>query len=167
MKKWILALSFLMLINCCGCTKTETKTDPAKPAINNLFTEVQDITSITTTQIDVVYTVDSNDLINELMELLKDSVYTESDHPSTGQTAEPENTGSRLNGVTITLHYKNGFRKELDIYSEAGVNYVDYTEIHDRPYELITNRYTTEKNMWNDVLNIMLKGTSKDLNSEQ
>lgn len=164
MKKLIITLILFILINFYGCTKNKPEVDNTKPDINNLFTEDQEIDSITTMRVDTVYTLDTEDFINEFMKLLEDNTYTEFDNKSINKNVNTEITGSRSNGVTITLHYKDGLKRELDMYSELGVNYIDYTEIYEKPYEEITNSYTAEKNIWYDVLIIMLKGTYKDLN---
>lgn len=164
MKNLIITLIFFILINFYGCTKMKPEDDNTKPDINNLFTDDKEIDSITTMRADTVYTLDTEDLINELMKLLEDNTYTEIDNQSINKKVNTEITGSRSNGVTITLHYNDGLKRELDMYSELEVNYIDYTEIYEKPYEEITNSYTAEKNIWNDVLSIMLKGTSKDLN---
>lgn len=166
MKKLIITLIFFILINFYGCSKIKPEDDNTKPDINNLFTDGQEIDSITTMRVDTVYTLDTEDLINELMKLLEDNTYTEIDNLSINKNENTEITGSRSNGVTITLHDKDGFKRELDMYSELEVNYIDYTEIYEKPYEEVTISYTAEKNIWYDVLILMLKGTYKDLNTK-
>ena len=136
--------------------------------ISNLFSDIQEIDSISTMRIDIQYTLDTSDQIDELIKRLEDIEYTDYDTEKSMNEAAPEDeaTGSRTNGINLVFDYKNGSMKKLEFSSTEDGEFVKYVEVTYEPYKQKTRMYTTGNQVWNDLLVIMEKGEMKNLNEK-
>lgn len=177
MKKLLISLScclIMMSLFACSSKKTEIEdtnknnTEESKSDINNLFIDIEDIESITTMRIDIQYILKTEKHINELMKLLKSTEYTvyDTDTNDKVEAEEPEKTGSSDNGISLTFAYKDGSKKFLEFSTNDEVEVAEYTELSYNPDVRKENKYTTNAEIWRDVLKLMLKGEMKDLNKK-
>lgn len=172
MKKLVITLCFaIAMISIIGCSKKnnskENNIEEVKSDIQNLFSDRKEIDYVMTTRVDTQYTVNTENQIDELMKYLQEIEYSEFDTSLEEKvTPEPIATGSRTDGINLVFHYKNGSRRALALYSTEEREFVEYTEISEKPYTEETSIYTTMEEEWNDILLIMRKGNEKDLNEK-
>lgn len=177
MKKLFISLScFLIMMSLLACSSkkpeiedaNKNSTEESKSNINNLFIDIEDIESIITMRIDIQYKLKTEKQINELMKLLKSTEYTEYDTDTNYklEAEEPEKTGSSDNGISLTFAYKDGSKRFLEFSTNDEVEVAEYTELSYNPDVRKENKYTTNAEIWHDVLKIMLKGEMKDLNEK-
>jgi uncharacterized membrane protein YfhO len=136
--------------------------------INNLFSDIQEIESVKTMRIDIQYTLDTSDQINELMKQIEDIEYSEYDTEKSKDEFAPkeESTGSITNGISLVFYYKNGSMKRLEFSSEEDGEFVEYVEVTYEPFKEKSRMYTTDEQVWIDLLVIMEKGKMEDLNEK-
>jgi hypothetical protein len=60
----------------------------------------------------------------------------------------------------------NNSSRGLDFSSTEEGEFVEYKEVSYEPYREKTRMYTTDVQVWIDVLAIMIKGEMKDLNQK-
>jgi hypothetical protein len=149
-------------------TNEDNSTEESKADINNLFSDIQEIESIVTQRIDIRYTLETTDQIDELMKLLEEIEYTEyvTDESIEDDVTEDTPTGSRTNGIHLVFYYKNDSIRGLDFSSTEEGEFAEYSEVSYEPFREKTRMYTTDDQVWIDVLVIMIKGEMKDLNEK-
>lgn len=152
-----------------GMADKGNSAEAAKADITNLFIDIQEIESVVTMRIDIQYTLKTKNQIKELVELLKNIEYTEYEIDSTdgSDPEKPKATGSSTSGINLSFYYKDGSGKSLELSSTEEGEIAEYSEVSYEPYMKKSKDYITDKQVWNDVLKIMLRGERKDLNEKQ
>ncbi|HHT97236.1 MAG TPA: hypothetical protein GXZ90_05005 [Clostridiales bacterium] len=149
-------------------TDKNNSSEESEIDINNLFSNIQEIESVKTMRIDIQYTLKTFEQINGLMKQLENIEYSEYDTEKSKDEVAPrgESTGSITNGITLVFYYKNGSRKRLEFSSEEDGEFMEYVEVTYEPFKEKSRIYTTDEEVWADLLVTMEKGQKIDLNEK-
>ncbi len=149
-------------------TEDENSIDEGKTDIHQLFTDTEELDSVSTMRIDITYTLENKEQIDALIKLLEAVEYKAYDPEETKEDIAKggEPTGSSSSGIFLVFNYQDGSKRSLEFTSQGEEDLVKYSEISYEPYQVNEVNYSMEEDIWYDVLWLMEKGERKDLNKK-
>lgn len=154
-------MAIFVSVSLCACQAKGTYDDIKD--ISVLFAELGDISKVTEAEIDLVYTVESNDMIYAIKNLLIDSVVSEVSFQKDDVLFPPPGAPD----YASLLRFYAGDGKELCVYvNDPDLTYDLVCHLYTTPTEETCYCYSLKGSIYQDIKKITHAGEMTDLNNQ-